>query len=228
MSTFRRDKVKCCVCGKPSEEMTCMSTNAFSYADLDFRPPHSMRSTMFMTMKLCPKCGYADSRTLGWSSLENIKEIVYSEEYQNLFKTLPPVKNGLKAYLCAYLDEIKGNHRRAIEHYKMAAWGFDCPNEECQKVTKKCRKKTMELMEKYDDPCHSFEYGPVYIDFKRRNGDFIGALDAIKKFRPSAIHRENMDKWIKFERELCKNKDTDRHTCEEYMEEGYRKSVLNR
>ena len=226
MSTFRRDKVKCCVCGKPSEEMTCMSTNAFGYSDLDFRPPHSARSTMFMTMKLCPNCGFASPRTLRWSRLENIKEIVYSDEYQNLFKTLPQINSGLKAYLSAYLDEISGDFHHAIEHYKMAAWGFDCPNEECQKVTRMCRDKTMALIEQYDDPYHSFINSPVYIDFKRRNGDFEGALKAIKEVKKWIVNRKNMDKWIKFETELCKNKDTKRHTCEEYMEVE-RKSVFD-
>ena len=226
MSTFRRDKVKCCVCGKTNEEMTFTSTNAFGYADLDFRPPHSARSTMFMTMKICPKCGYANQRTLRWSSIENIKEIVYSEEYQNLFKTLPPVNNGLKAYLCAYLDEIEGNHHRAIEHYKMAAWGFDCPDEECQKVTRMCRDKVIKLMDERHHASIDPLYGPVYIDFKRRNEDFEGALKALKEFAKYAGARENMDKWVAFERKLCKEKDTKRHTCEEYMEVE-RKSVFD-
>lgn len=58
MSTFRRIKEKCYVCGHESEQTIIMSTNRFGSPDLDLRPPEMMRSTMRHWLHMCPKCKY--------------------------------------------------------------------------------------------------------------------------------------------------------------------------
>ena len=214
MSTFQREKVRCAVCNEKVEQMHCMSTNSFGYADLDFRPAPQARFTMYMSLKQCPKCGYATPRRIQVISDEK-KEIVLSNEYQEILKTIPEQnKNARKAYMCAYIEEKLNKIRNAIEYYKMAAWAFGDANNE---MATACRNKAMELMEaRSESKMKNYsEYGPVYIDMKRRNGEFEAALEALRTFK--LVPFKYMKEWKAYERKLCRAQDKKAHSCEEFI-----------
>ena len=73
MTTIRDIDRKCSVCGHTSPKRVIMSTNRWTYPDLDLRPSEMQRSTMFAWVMECPNCGYV--------SADIEKKIDISENY---------------------------------------------------------------------------------------------------------------------------------------------------
>ncbi len=119
MTTYSSKTVVCAYCGKETEVTEINSTNAFGPCDLDLRPPRMQRSTIHVTLQVCPHCGYAAS------NLEKTPENL--EKFLNIFPTLPKGKD-IVAHYCLAGDIwrlVDEDHDRAFGMYLRGAWCAD-------------------------------------------------------------------------------------------------------
>ncbi len=147
MSTFESVDKKCAVCGNVFDTTVIMSTNAFGYPDLDFRPPEMQRSTMWHWVHRCPKCGYTafdietpTDITEEWLCeymIPQFESMNFKSELAGLF---------FRAHLIA---DRKNDKSEMFDSALYAAWACDDAGDEENAVF--CRKLAIHALGKIDD-----------------------------------------------------------------------------
>ena len=211
MSKMTRQIVRCAVCGNKVNETIFLSSNAFGYSDLDFRPSEMMRSAMFMMVNMCPHCHYSNYH-LNELMYPDVAKIVKSDTYQSLVASLYD-RTSQKMFLHAYLYKAKDMKIKAIESFKRAAWAFDDIGD--RNMSKKCREQALNMLEEFKDK--SVSYAMIYIDMNRRIGQFDKALEHIDKYIDTELPQKEDKLWFSFEKKLCLKKDDKVHNCGEFL-----------
>ncbi len=206
---------KCAVCGKISEHIEILSTNASGSPDLDTRPPEMERSTIDTWIQTCPLCGYCAPNISKRS--KKLPEIVHGDSYQQQLnnKDFPKLAN---AFLCfSLIQENIGKYARAGWSAIHAAWS--CDDEGFVDGAKKCREKAVILLQKAKETSQSFDRQTggeeaIMVDLLRRSGQFEVAIkicdDGLKK-GPKKI----ISDILQFQKILISKCDTTGHTIAE-------------
>ena len=211
MSNMRRKVVRCAVCKRETNETVFLSSNAFGYSDLDFRPSEMMRSAMFMMVNICPHCHYSNNH-LDELISDNTIKLVKSDAYQSLAASITE-RIPQKMFLHAYLYKAENMKAKALEAFKRAAWAFDDAYD--HEMSKECRKQSLVLLEEFKDK--SIGYAMIYIDMNRRIGEFDKALEHINKYIDTELPQKEDKLWFNYEIELCLKKDDRVHNCGEFL-----------
>lgn len=206
---------KCSVCRYKSEYRVLSSTNSFGYPDLDGRPPGMARSTMYLWIQECPKCGYANS------SIEDkvsriIKKYVKSDEYLNCNGF--SFKSGLaKSFYKLYLMSQKENNvEKAFNAALHAAWASDDVGD--NEIAKVCRKHAVDLVDIINVGGKIEGLKLTKADLLRRMGNFE---KVIEEYEGMKSEDEFLQKAFQFEVELAKLERTGVYTSNDVMTDNY-------
>ena len=223
MSTFKESKTKCAVCDNTVAQRFMMSSNSFSYADLDFRPAGMMRMAMSAQLNYCPHCGYVSS-DVGELVYEDVKKYVKSSEYQNIVKNYSD-ETAKKFYLFAMIREHYKNYESAQYNYLRAAWFYDDVGEEDS--ARQSRLKSIDCYSHFDSL--SIDDYLVLIDMYRRINDFETALKEIEIAEKIDLknneNKDNILKVITFQKELCIDKDDSCYSIGDALSENHIRRV---
>jgi hypothetical protein len=217
MTSLRKEKVKCAVCGKRSEIMALASTNQFGTPDLDLRPPEMARSTISLWVHRCPDCGYCASRLDEGEA--NLREFLRGRGYQAQL-TDSQAPRLAASFLCrSMIDEANGNLAEATWALIHAAWACDDADNEV--AARACRGKAADMLvraEAQGQPiCQLPEEGwAVLVDLLRRAGKMPEAREAAESNR-AAVAAGQVLQVLDFQRELILRQDTRCHTLEEAL-----------
>ena len=125
MTTINDIERKCSVCGHTSLHPVIMSTNTWTYPDLDLRPSEMQRSTMFAWVMECPNCGYVSANIE--KKIDISEDYLKSEEYMTCegheFES-ELAKKFYKNYLLSDDEESK------FHNLLHCAWACDDANDE--------------------------------------------------------------------------------------------------
>ena len=123
MTTMMPIKCKCAICKSRNSYHVLSSTNSFGSPDLDLRPPEMMRSTMYLWVQECPKCGYVSSEVSDPSGVT--KEWLQSKKFltcDGISFASELAKRFYKYYLISLEDGKTEDAFYAVIH---AAWACD-------------------------------------------------------------------------------------------------------
>ncbi len=196
----------CAVCHEASQQVVILSTNEMGPADLDFRPPQMMRSTMRYWVEECPHCGYVYGQidTLASNAGKAINSVLYRE---NRASDGPErqIDRFAKASLVA---ENASEFRRAAGYALNTAWAAD--DADLASVASSARLRAYELfraaLETEQDAEQIVETRVQMIDLLRRaekwdeamtlavlvlQGSVTGILRSVLLFQITAINRRD-------------------------------------
>ena len=212
MTTIRKEKRKCFVCGAVNRFYEMGSTNAFGSPDLDLRPPEMERSTMDMWIQACPKCGYVSSRID--DPVELPREWFSSDKYlttEGITFISDLADAFYKRYMiCTETDDTEAAFSNAL----YAAWECD----DCGDMAnaKLCRSKAVNLAEdlikKADDEETKNNYLLIKADLLRRSGCFDRLINEYSKV---SFDNELLNSILEFHIEKAKEKDDECYTVED-------------
>lgn len=212
MSTFRKLKQKCGVCGSTTEYNIMMSTNSFGSSDLDLRPPGMRRDTMHTWVHECPECGYVASNIE--EKIRVSKSILSTDKYLTCggmeLKGLAS-----KFYRVHLIDMEKRDLNAASYHILCAAWACDDARDTVNAAN--CRKLFLEIFEKRR------ETEPLNDTQKVQRADImrrVGMFDqVIEEYSPDDFDEEILKKVVAFQIEKAKAKDIRRYTVADALGE---------
>lgn len=204
MSKIIQRKMKCAVCGTPSDQlavMSCYSPTAW----LDGRRVRAPINVME-----CPHCHYT-SWSFEREETREVKEYVLGREYEQWREIYagPPF---LKLMEQAIQIELHRDIPNAAHYYLAAAWLCDDKNEE---------SLATEYRKKYLDVCsQSIVYQPYelirYVDALRRVEKFEEAESIAKELIPGlAKDNQPLLKIAEYQIVLCEKKDSFGHFVSE-------------
>jgi hypothetical protein len=214
MTTFHFQLVTCSICEKSSEQQVIASTNGFGSPDLDLRPPEMARSTLFLWLQECPKCGLVSSDLS--RAEDGVREILSSTNFASLGRiTNTLIGRCLKR---SFLEERLGKLGEAAECALWAAWAADDTHDQ---AAAEYRSKAANLflsaaliMPVSDD---SIVMRTRAIDILRRARKYQEAADLAY----TLLANDNLDPTInavvKFGRKLALAGDCSHHTVQEAL-----------
>ena len=200
MSTFRKMKQRCGVCGKSNEYNVMMSTNSFGSSDLDLRPPGMRRYTMNCWVQECPDCGYVSSCIEDKPRFS--MELLSSDKYVTCGGM---AMNGQasKFYRAHLIDMEKGDLNSASYHILCAAWACDDGRDTVNAAN--CRSIFLEIFEKLreTEPMNSTKM-VQRADIMRRVGLYE---KVIEEYSPDDFDEDILKKIVAFQIERSKARD---------------------
>lgn len=220
MTTLNHTQALCPLCGTRSEQVVIGSSSSFGSTDLDLRPPELVRSTLPFWIATCPGCG-----VVAGAGLELEPAAEHREALNALLTTtaytdagadhLPDLARDFLRH--SLVLETLGNHGGGGWSTLHAAWA--CDDSEVHAGARECRLLAVARFEACAKRGERFaEDTPsermVVADSLRRAGrhtDAVRACDAGLCADPSS----DLDRLLRFVRELCQERDTSRHTVEE-------------
>lgn len=193
MSTIQRVERTCAVCGKVSNHMVFVSTNAMGSPDLDQRPPEMQRSTMPRWVQECPHCGYVSK------SLEDRTRVdeawLRSEEYVGCSGIEFPSNLARRFYRFYLINRFDGSHAPAFYAALYAAW--ECDDRGDRENAVRCRKLALKEMDVLWEQVKSDEALMVWrADLMRRAGLFE---ELLREYTPMTWQEELHGKIIAFQ-----------------------------
>lgn len=179
MTTVFLTEKKCFVCGKKNRcPHSATGFIMIGPRDLDGRPSHSQRSSIYMSMQRCIFCGFtAADITVGYS--EDLKTVTL-KEYQDQL-TCPEYPETANTYLCkALLYEKNGKFNEGGWASIYAAWVCDDNNFSDAAVL--CRGRALKLFSKARIENQRFaenseEEDLLIVDLLRRRREFSAARE---------------------------------------------------
>lgn len=209
MTIIREFEKKCAFCGKTSKQPVLMSTNAWGYPDLDFRPSEMQRSTMSTWLVECPHCGYVASNLE--NELEASQDILKSDEYLtcegNEFKSRLS-ERFYKHYLISRAENDFGSEFLSLLH---CAWTCDDADDELAVEMRKMAIKSMDkIVVESDEEKNNLQI--IKADLLRRSLQFDRVISEFKDF---ILEDKLKNDIITFQIELAMKKDSECHTVEE-------------
>ena len=212
MSTFRREKTVCAVCGKEHEFMKIMSTNSMGYMDLDTRPPEMQRSTICYQIQLCDRCYYANT-SIDYLVPGFTKDVLESEGYLAVARDVAIPSTAKAFLLAAILYENARDYRSAGSLYLKAAWIFDdCRDAERARSARLESYKMLLRSHRKD-----VDTSVMSVDILRRAGEFSTAKEIAEKLLETKINDFLAD-ILKFQIKLAEAEDSKCHTVGEVVE----------
>lgn len=219
MTTDYEEKVRCCVCGAENEFTGISSTNTFGSADLDTRPPESMRSTISVWVQRCPECGYCAS-DVGVPRLE-AQAAVTGKEYKDQLNdpTYPQLAN---SFLCkAIVDREAKDYSAATWALIHAAWACDDSDHPNQAMV--CRQKAVDMLAVAEERGQQVaeQEGTstaILADLLRRSGRLDQARKVIAS-RRDGIAEDIIVRILDFQTALIDKNDVSCHTIAEALGE---------
>ena len=211
MSTFMRNRTKCCKCGSECNVTVLSSTNAMGSPDLDLRPPEMQRSTMHLWLQNCPNCDYVNTEIKNDNGIN--REFLGDQNYINCdgikFKN-PLAYKFYKYYRITYeLEDFEAAYN-ALLH---TAWC--CDDAEDIENGKKCRLILKEIFEKFPTTLKENENIIArHADIVRRAGLFDDVINMCSKY---SVSEPLVNKVIKFQVEISKKKDDSCHRVDECL-----------
>lgn len=211
MTIIRKFEKKCAVCGQMSLQPVMMSTNTWSYPDLDLRPSEMQRSTMFTWLEECPHCGYVASKLE--NELEVSSEILKTDDYQTCeghdFKS-DLSKRFYRHYMISKAEEDYGSEFLSLLH---CAWTCDDKDDE---LAVEMRKMAIESIAKINAESEEERNNLQLIkaDMLRRTGQFDRVIE---EFKDVILEDKLKNDVITFQIELAMAHDSDCHTIEEII-----------
>lgn len=199
----------CAVCGEASKQTVLLSTSAFGYGDLDYRPPEMERSTMCWWVQECPHCGYVAPSLKKTTTID--PAFLQSAEYLSCAGrelVSPLAKSFFRQYLIALKEEQWEDAYYAVLY---AAWACDDCGDKDHAVA--CRKLALELMEQLPDGSQP-ERQVQRADLLRRAGLFSAVL---QEYRPEAFTEERLQKILRFQLQKAREQDADGYTIEDAL-----------
>ena len=202
MTTIARSKNRCAICGAVEEYSEIASTNAFGSTDLDTRPPEMKRSTMYLWVQECPRCGYVSEDVSDPTSVT--REWLRTEKYlkcDGISFASDLAKRFYKHYLIKVEDKETWDAFFAILY---AAWACDDAGD--IENAKHCRKLAVSLAaELINDNCENKDnIITMKADLMRRAGMFDEMLN---EYASIALEEELLNQILAFELKLAKEKD---------------------
>lgn len=207
MSTFRKIKKRCAVCGNEAEYNVIMSSNSMGCMDLDTRPPQMIRSLISMQIEYCEKCGYANSSISSKVSYDT-RKLMRTEEYEEIVNN-ESINKTSKAYLLSgYLNSKEQNYKDSGFLYLKAAWTFD----DCRDLDNSiiARKKAIKEFENYLKNNEDVQLEMIIVDALRRSKQFDKAI-VLSNELIDKVDNEFLKQIIKFQITLCNNQDYSCH-----------------
>ena len=221
-TTIYPEQVKCGNCGAENEVTVVGSTNQMQYPDLDLRPGEMARSTLPYQVAECKKCHYCAPDIAAKPKSEAAKkaiaqpmpgdgladrfaragEIIRAEAEANsgdAEKTaMRYLHSGMFFLRAAWACDDDGKQAEAVKYRRLSATELEKTLALCDKARSVGEWRTAILL--------------VLSDACRRAGDFERAEKAAKQV-PSDRKQERAI--ADFQLELCRKKDTGRHTLGE-------------
>lgn len=194
----------------------CNATNQFGESGVSFYGvPEGLDgkpadlSPLYTLIQLCPNCGYAapDITVID----DETKEIVTSTGYRNVIESTQ-IPDLVKKYIAwALIQNQKGIPCEAARTMLFATWLAEQDNNEA--LTSRCRHKAIELMADCRSVGGNFEISRskeilTLVDLHRREAAFEDAIDIIKTVKKLKIVNEEDKQLLKYEYQLCKNRDS--------------------
>ncbi len=215
MTTLETEIDKCWICGTDSEHQAVASTNVAGPADLDTRPPESVRSCVAFGVRRCPSCGYC-APTLA-KGPEEAAEILKRDKYRDQLhsEAYPEIAN---RFLCwAIIQEEVGEFVTAGWSAVRAAW--ICDDEDRPEAAGLCRLQAVRLFGRASEAGTVFAGGrgadeALLADLLRRAGHF----DDIERLVESGLRRKpdmQIARILRLQQDLAAQGDRDRHTVDE-------------
>ena len=217
MTTMRREKVKCAVCGKRSEIMVLASTNQFGTPDLDLRPPEMARSSMVLWVYRCAGCGYCASRLDVGDA--NLLTFLQCEKYQAQLADSEMPRLAV-SFLCkSMIDERMEELGEAAWALIHAAWA--CDDSDSEVPSRECRARAAEMLGRAEAEgqtvCQDPEEGwAVQVDLLRRAGKMSVGREVAEAKR-EVVGDGPVRKALDFQLELILRQDTRCHTLDEAL-----------
>lgn len=213
MTTVYLSDRQCFICGTKSKHpMGNLWLGNVAERDLDGRPTHILRSSVYLRIQRCPSCGYCAPEIAAGNEAD--PEIVRGEVYvaQLINSSFPETAN---AFLCYSL--IMRNRKLFAD----AAWAavfasWICDDNGYSESACQCRASAIDLFEvarrHQQDFADSKDQEEIYlIDLHRRRSQFDNAA----KLCDEALEKEHTDRLLDilyFERELIDNRDSAVHS----------------
>ncbi len=211
-TVYLSDKL-CFVCGEKSKfPMGNLSLGNVGVRDLDGRPTHILRSSVYLWIQRCPSCGYCAPEIAEGTEME--KTAVTTDDYRNQLDNdgFPETAN---AFLC------HGTIMREREQFADAAWAavfaaWICDDNGFNESAHWCRGTAIGLFEKANEAGQEFADSPqqeqlYLIDLHRRMSRF----DIAAKLCDNALETEHDDRILDLlylERDLISRRDSGAHS----------------
>ena len=210
MSTFRKIKKCCAVCGNEAEYNVIMSSNSMGCMDLDTRPPQMMRSTLPYQIEICKSCYYANIDIEEISTV-NIKNIMKMKEYQDISDL--SISNTSIAYLLSGLIYYEiGDYEKSAFLYLKAAWTLDDAHNIALSTI--ARVRSYRSFSKYLESEDNINYRIIIVDLFRRCKSFDSAISAAEELL-KIVNDEFLRKILLYPIKLSKAEDSSCHTVGE-------------
>jgi len=219
-TVFLSDK-QCYICGVESKyPMGNLSLGNVGTRDLDGRPTHILRSSVYLWIQRCPSCGYCAPEIAEGEERDRI--IVKQQEYRSQLNNnaYPETAN---AFLC---------HSIVMQSRKLfadAAWAtvfaaWICDDNNYSDSAFKCRGDAINLFEAARTNGEKFadtqDREQIYlIDLHRRRSQFAVASQLCNEELEKELQDHILD-ILYFERELIDKRDTAAHSESEAEDAG--------
>lgn len=214
MSLLNTGFQRCVICGNEVETKHVLSNVTITYTDLDTRPRGLARNAEKNCVQFCPNCGYA-SYNLEKDITFGLKEILNSEEYQDIFKNSDLESDAKKFYLMGIILEEINEYQRAATSFLRASWFFnDFGNNEWMI---KSKKRAIKAYLKSEFTWRNEQVICILVDLYRRIEKFDLAIDAINHFGLHNVKEEQNKKILQLQLKLAKEKDSSIHTTNEII-----------
>ncbi len=221
MTTVYLSDRQCFICGARSKHpLVNFSIGNIETRDLDGRPTHILRSSVYLWIQRCPSCGYCAPEITEGS--EEDRSIVYSNEYITQLKdnSYPETAN---AFLC-YSLLMRNRKLFADAGWSAVFASWVCDDNQYQESASKCRAIAIEMFNaarrEGQEFADSKDREDIYlIDLYRRCFQFDKAAFLCDK----ALEKEHPEKILDllyFERELIDKYDSAPHSESEADETG--------
>ena len=212
MSTYRKDKQICCVCGKKNDVMVLASTNSFGSMDLDTRQPERARTDQLYNAQECKNCGYV---SYDLSQKTKIKqEFLKTDKYKKC-DNIEFVSEFSKMFYKMYLIDLENKkNKNAFWSLMRCIWSTDDANDTKNAI--ELRKKCIELFDTLKLNKTQKQWSLIKIDLLRRSRQFDECESFIKELKDNEellneIYKYNtkemIDEVISFQLELCNKED---------------------
>lgn len=222
MTTVYLSDKQCFICGTKSKyPLGNLSLGNVGTRDLDGRPTHILRSSVYLWIQRCPSCGYCAPEIAQGNEAD--REIVRSDAYTAQLKngSFPETAN---AFLC--YSSIMRNRKLFAD----AAWAavfasWICDDNGYGESAFICRGAAIELFNAARSEGQDFadtkDQEEIYlIDLHRRRSQF----DVAAKRCDEALEKEHPDPILDilyFERELIDKRDSASHSDSEADDAGF-------
>ena len=166
MTTMRKEKCKCAMCGAENEYNVIMSTNTFGSPDLDLRPPEMQRSTMSLWVQECNQCGYVSAEIADKTKIA--PEFLKSEEYVSCSGIKFKSKLAARFYKY-YLLNNSGNKNKEKAFFAVLHAAWACDDADDYDNANKCRTIALSL---HPTLPQDENFRVMKMDLLRRSGQF--------------------------------------------------------